>query len=125
MRFAPLLALTLSAAPATANTGCATDAMLVFDGSASMSEIGFDIAEATRIVEARDAVRRAMPDITPYRRVGLLVYGPGPLDACSNIDLRFGPAPDAGAAIVDAVEALTPGGMTPLGAAVERAAEAL
>ncbi|MBE1285962.1 MAG: VWA domain-containing protein [Rhodobacteraceae bacterium] len=99
--------------------------MLVFDGSASMEEIGFDIQEATRIVEAREAMRRAMPQIAPYRRVGLLVYGPGPLDACSNIDLRFPPVEDAAGPVLEAVESLNPNGLTPLTASVQAAAEAL
>ncbi len=108
-----------------AATGCATDAMLVFDGSASMSEIGFDTQAATRIIEARDAMRRAMPQIAPYRRVGLIAYGPGAGDACSNIDLRFAPMPDAAAALVAEVDALRPGGLTPLAASVRVAAEVL
>jgi len=108
-----------------AATGCATDAMLVFDGSASMSEIGFDTQVATRITEARDAMRRAMPQIAPYRRIGLIAYGPGPGNACDNIELRFAPMPDAAAALVAEVEALRPGGLTPLAASVRAAAEVL
>jgi len=123
------LAALLAALPAgerpRAATGCAADAMLVFDGSASMAEIGYDPSRATRIEEARAAMRRAMPRIAPYRRVGLLVYGPGGAGGCSGIDLRFGPAPDAAAAVVDAVERLAPGGLTPLAASVRAAAEAL
>lgn len=108
-----------------AATGCAADAILVFDGSASMSEIGFDTQAATRIVEARDAMRRAMPEIAPYRRVGLITYGPGANDACDNINLRFAPMPDAAAAVVAEIEALRPGGLTPLAASVRAAAEVL
>lgn len=105
--------------------GCAADAMMVFDGSASMSEIGFDVADATRIEEARAALREAMPGIAPYRRVGLIVYGPGSRDACGNIDLRFDPVSAADGPVIDAIDALRPGGMTPLTAAVQRAAEVL
>jgi len=122
---APLLFAAPVGTRLQAATDCSVDAMLVFDGSASMDEIGFDIQEHTRIVDARDAMRRAMPDIAPYRRVGLLVYGPGPRDACANIDLRFGPIKDAAGPIIDAVERLAPNGLTPLAAAVEQAAEAL
>ena len=124
-----LMAFVLTSLPLSHSAGadgsCAEDAMLVFDGSASMSEIGFDVQKATRIVDARSAVRRAMPQIAPYRRVGLLIYGPGPLDACSNIDLRFAPSEDATDAIVSAVDTLQPKGLTPLTASVRRAAEAL
>ena len=129
MRVLPILtfvtALTANATAIPAAPGCSTDAMLVFDGSASMNELSFDIQQATRIVEARQALRNAMPDIAPYRRVGLLVYGPGDLDACSNIDLRFGPIEQAATPIIDAVEDLVPKGLTPLAASVQQAAEAL
>lgn len=126
-----LSALTLAfsvAATATsleAGSTCATDAMLVFDGSASMDELSFDLQKATRIVDARKAMRDAMPDIAPFRRVGLLVYGPGAEDACSNIDLRFGPIEDAATPIIDAVDSLNPKGLTPLAASVQSAADAL
>lgn len=106
-------------------TGCAEDAILVFDGSGSMAEVGHDISANPRIVDARAAVRRAMPDITPFRDVGLLIYGPGAADACSGIDLRFPPAPDAAPAVIAAVEGLEPAGLTPLAASVDRAAAVL
>lgn len=99
--------------------------MLVFDGSASMAELSFDLQRKTRIVEAREAVRDAIPDITPFRRVGLLTYGPGSKDACDNIDLRFGPRENAGAAIISDIDALQPKGLTPLATSVRAAAEAL
>ena len=121
-------ALALSAAlaqPAGAVTGCARDAMLVFDGSSSMAEVGFDPTAPTRIEEARAALARAMPRIAPVRRVGLLVYGPGGANACAGIDLRFGPVADAAGPVIDAVDGLAPGGLTPLAASVEAAAEAL
>lgn len=124
-----LLAVAALAVPAQhgalAAGDCARDAMLVFDGSGSMGEIGFDIQDTTRIVDAREALRQAMPGIAPFRRVGLMIYGPGPRDGCSNIDLRFAPVVDAAAPVIDAIEGLRPGGLTPLSAAVEQAAEVL
>lgn len=111
--------------PSHSTVGCAEDAMLVFDGSASMAEVGFDIRRKTRIVEAREALRDALPDITPFRRVGLLTYGPGPLDACENIDLRFVPRENAGSAIIADVDQMQPRGLTPLAASVRAAAQAL
>lgn len=62
--------------------GCTRDAMLVFNGSASMGELDHVPTAPTRIIEALRAVQVAMPDIAPYRRVGLLTYGPGGGDAC-------------------------------------------
>lgn len=99
--------------------------MLVFDGSASMAELGFDVADRTRIEDARIALAQALPAITLHREVGLLTYGPGGADSCSGITLHFGPRPDAAQAIVDKVDALAPSGLTPLTASVQRAAEAL
>ena len=104
---------------------CSVDAMLVFDGSASMDEISFETGPNTRIVEAREAIRRAMPDIEPFRRVGLLVYGPGPDSACRNIDLRFGPIDRSADPTIEAIDRLKPDGLTPLTDAVQLAAETL
>jgi Ca-activated chloride channel family protein len=120
-----VVGVTLMCTSPHAQIACAEDAMLVFDGSGSMSEITFDIADATRIVDARIAVRRAMPEITPYRDVGLIIYGPGGVDSCGGIDLRFGPTPDAAEAILFEVDTLRPGGLTPLTASVRAAAETL
>jgi Ca-activated chloride channel family protein len=130
MRALPILygLLVLIALPAPQDAraaGCAADAMLVFDGSASMSEIGFDTGDATRIEEARQAVRDALPQIAPYRRVGLVIYGPGPGDTCRNIDLRFAPRADAAGAIIGEIDAMVPTGLTALTASVARAAETL
>lgn len=99
--------------------------MIVFDGSGSMSEMGFNTLDEPRIFEARRAMQRAIPQITPFRRVGLLIYGPGDGDSCANIDLRFGPRLNAAKPIVDAVDSLQPDGMTPLSESVRQAAEAL
>jgi Ca-activated chloride channel family protein len=131
MRALPLLSLALALSalpggPAPQAAGeCARDAMLVFDGSGSMGEVGHDPTAPTRIMDARRAVRDAMPDIAPYRRVGLLTYGPGGTHACSGIDLRFAPRGEAGAAVVAGIETLAPGGLTPLADSVAAAAEVL
>ncbi|THH36987.1 VWA domain-containing protein [Aliishimia ponticola] len=122
-------AVALAPLPVAASESCATDAMLVFDGSGSMAEMGFNLLDAPRIVEAREAVRRAMPFIAPVRRVGLIIYGPGgtggPDGACNNVDLRFPPLPDAGDRIRSEIDALQPLGETPLTDAVRSAAEQL
>jgi len=129
MRTLPLcLALGLATLPGPAPEAageCARDAMLVFDGSGSMGEVGHDPTAPTRIEDARRAVRAAMPDIAPVRRVGLLTYGPGGDNACSGIDLRFAPRADAGAAVVAGIDGLAPGGLTPLAASVTAAAGVL
>lgn len=125
LRLAFSVGLVLHSAPMAGATGCAADAMVVFDGSSSMAEVGYDPGLPTRIEDARAAMRDAMPDIAPYRRVGLLVYGPGSGDACSNIDLRFGPRANAADDVIREIDNLTPSGLTPLAQSVERAAEAL
>lgn len=99
--------------------------MLVFDGSASMVEVGFDPTAPTRIDDAREAMRRAMPQIAPVRRVGLLVYGPGPEGSCDGITLKFAPRPDAADDVVAAIDTVDPNGLTPLTASVRAAAEIL
>ncbi len=120
---AALMAASL-ACPAAASP-CATDAMLVFDGSASMSEIGFDIQDATRIEDARIALARALPDVERVRRIGLFTYGPGGADACSGLTLNFPPMARAADRVTAEIEALRPDGLTPLAAAVEAAANQL
>ncbi|MEO0370015.1 MAG: VWA domain-containing protein [Pseudomonadota bacterium] len=114
-----------SAASVDATGSCATDAMLVFDGSASMGEISFNAQAPTRLQDARLAMHRAMPQIAPFRRVGLLVYGPGGDTGCTGIDLRFAPVPEAADQVVGEIDGLEPNGLTPIAASVRIAAEAL
>ncbi|MEL6647672.1 MAG: VWA domain-containing protein [Pseudomonadota bacterium] len=124
--FALLTALAIGASGSVDATGsCATDAMLVFDGSASMGEISFSARAPTRLEDARLAMHRAMPEIAPFRRVGLLVYGPGGDTGCSGIDLRFAPVAEAADQVVGEIDQLTPNGLTPIAASVRAAAEAL
>ncbi|WP_299679945.1 vWA domain-containing protein [uncultured Roseobacter sp.] len=125
--FGVMLATTamLAAGPLIASQSCTDDAMLVFDGSGSMSEMGFNLLDEPRIFEARRAVQDSMPQIAAVRRVGLVIYGPGQPEACGNIQLRFAPRPNAAGPIIDAVDRLQPAGETPLTKAVERAAEVL
>ena len=84
MKASPLLLTALLALPATAQSPCAIDAMVVFDGSASMAEIGFDTGATNRITDARAAMARVMPDVEKVRRIGLVTYGPGPEGSCGD-----------------------------------------
>lgn len=120
-----ILALLLTATQATATDSCTEDAMIVFDGSGSMAEMGFNLINEPRIIEARRAVEQAIPEIAVNRRLGLIIYGPGGADECSGLDLRFAPKPDAASQIIDDVYALTPEGSTALTEAVRIAAETL
>lgn len=118
-------AFAISALPVRAGEVCARDAMIVFDGSGSMAEMGFNLLSEPRIMSARRAVVQAIPEVAATRKLGLIVYGPGGADACSNIELRFPPEPDAAKKIIDAVDRLAPAGDTPLTEAVSMAAEVL
>ena len=104
---------------------CTRDAMLVFDGSASMAELGLQLDEPKRIDDARAALRDAMPQIAPIRRIGLITYGPGPENSCDGINLRFEPVPDAAGRVMEAIAWLDPNGLTPLTEAVREAADVL
>jgi len=117
--------ITLNSAVSAGIANCNADAMLVFDASGSMAEIGQTQQSISRIAEAREAIRQAMPDITPFRQVGLIIYGPGEGRSCGNIDLRFSPSPNAAQRIIAEVEAIKPRGGTPLTAAVQEAAQVL
>ncbi|QFS84211.1 von Willebrand factor type A domain protein [Roseivivax sp. THAF40] len=115
--------------PGWASELCTEDAMIVFDGSGSMAETGFNQIGKPRIFEARRAVREAVPGIAEARRLGLVIYGPGragePGISCKSVDIRFGPQWQAAAPIIDAVDGLAPAGDTPLTAAIATAADVL
>ncbi|MEQ8822915.1 MAG: VWA domain-containing protein [Filomicrobium sp.] len=113
------------ASPVGDDTNCTDDAILVFDASGSMASAGYNELENPRILEALGAVRRVLPQVTPYRRIGLVVYGPGSGDACQNIDLRLAPAFNSATRIISELERTEPDGNTPLTQAVRDAAEAL
>lgn len=122
---AALLCAAVVACPAVSADGCTEDAIVVFDGSGSMAEMGFNKIDEPRIFEARRAVADAMPQIAQNRRIGLLVYGPDGADGCTGINLRFPPIPNAAPRVIGAVNALEPGGETPLTEAVKEAVKVL
>ncbi|NND17735.1 MAG: VWA domain-containing protein [Silicimonas sp.] len=126
MRPAFILALcaSLATSPGYAATNCQSDAMLVFDGSGSMDEMTMEMRGPTRIDEARHALRDALPGIAVSRRIGLLTYGAGADGACTPT-LRFAPVDGAAPAVIAAIEGLVAGGLTPLTASVQAAAEVL
>ncbi len=123
-----VMCLSLSGAPdalAATVPQCRDDAMLVFDASRSMINISSDGADRPRIDEARAALRQVLPQVTPFRDMGLIVYGPGRQDVCGHIDLRLAPLPDAGGRIMAELDGIAPDGDTPLTEAVAQAAEIL
>ena len=120
-----ILGFVLAAGPVLSEPDCASDAMVVFDGSGSMAEMGFNLLSEPRILSARRAVRQVMPRLAAARRLGLIVYGPGQGQLCGHVDLRFSPIPDAAPRIIGEIDALAPDGETPLTDAVRQAAEVL
>lgn len=122
-----VLAASFSLAHAATEPPCDADAMLVFDGSGSMSgneRLGIG-SVVTRIDKVRKALGDVLPAVAPLRRLGLVTYGPGPYNRCDNIELNLRPTPDAAATIMDKIDSIIPAGPTPLTAAVEAAAVAL
>ncbi|WP_431557219.1 vWA domain-containing protein [Methyloceanibacter sp.] len=108
---------------------CTEDAMLVFDASGSMSGNGWGYGSenptaVSRIDKVRQALAKILPRVTRMRRVGLITYGPGPYQQC-NVQLDLRPVAGAAERILEAVNALTPAGKTPLSAAVAQAANVL
>ena len=119
------LAALLSALALPAHATCAADAMLVFDGSASMARIGGATQGVSRMTEARAALRRALPPVDGLRRLGLVTYGPGPEGSCESVRLRFAPRAHGSNDVLEVISSMRPLGRTPLTEAVARAADVL
>lgn len=117
--------LVLHSGAVVAQNQCTGDAMLVFDASRSMINPSDENNGRPRIVEARDALRRVLPQVTPFRNLGLVVYGPGRQNVCGSIEVRMLPSPDATGPIMAEINTIEPDGDTPLTQAVAQAAEVL
>lgn len=120
-----LVVACLGVNPAAAQQTCTRDAMVVFDGSGSMAEMGFNLLDEPRIFDARRAVRRVMPQVAPARRLGLVTYGFGRRESCASVVVRFPPEPDAADRIIAEIDRLHPAGETPLTEAIAAAAQVL
>ncbi len=102
---------------------CTDDVMIVFDASGSMiHETG---AEGTQIEVARSAAHTILPAAARNRHMGLMTFGPGVADQCSNISLKVPVQSNAAVPILAELDSITTDGGTPLSAAVEQAAETL
>ena len=117
-------ALAAASSPLNAQD-CTRDAMLVFDGSASMAAFSERSDGAKHIDDARQALQKTLPAIAPIRRIGLITYGPGPENSCDSISVKFAPVADSAQPIMDAIARLDPNGLTPLTEAVREAADVL
>ena len=116
-----------TAAPvSTPRPTCVDDAMLVFDASGSMAATDFPDGAPSRMDRVRQALTRVLPAATRTRRLGLMVYGPGPhFDTCKNVTLQLPPSAQAGERIMAMVEKLRPQGRTALASSVAQAAQLL
>lgn len=105
---------------------CTSDAMLVLDGSGSMSAADFADGAPNRMNRVRASLSRVVPVATRLRRLGLVIYGPGPDEnSCRNIDVKFAPKPNAAPDIMKLADSIRPGGRTPLARSVEQALDVL
>lgn len=120
-----LVVLGLGSVPSLAQEGCNRDAMVVFDGSGSMAEMGFNLLDEPRIFDALRAIRTVMPQVAPVRRLGLVTYGFEAGDSCASVELRFPPEAEAADHLIAEVESRHPGGETPLTEAIAEAARVL
>ena len=83
MGLAAIAAFVAGAAPAARkHAPCTEDAMIVFDASGSMSGNGWGYGSETagtvsRIDKVRTTLANILPEVTRFRRVGLITYGPG------------------------------------------------
>lgn len=118
-------ALLLVALPGLAQGNCMDDALIVLDGSRSMSRPGYTLGAAPRIEEARTALERALPLVPSTRSMGLLTYGAGQGGPCDSIRLRVPPEPGTAPKILAEADKIVPQGDTPLAAAVATAAALL
>lgn len=105
---------------------CTNDLMFVLDGSGSMSASDFPEGAPNRIDRVRSALARILPEVAPYRKIGMVVYGPGKNEnSCRNVELKFKPVANAAGLILDAAEKVRPNGRTPLTRSVDLALTAL
>lgn len=104
---------------------CTEDVMIVFDASRSMAASSGEKSGLRRIDAVRGALAHVLPQVSKRRHIGLITYGPGRRDACSNISLELRPSEDAADKIMARIDRLQPDGKTPLTTSVRRAAEVL
>jgi Ca-activated chloride channel homolog len=103
---------------------CTKDLMFVFDASGSMGTSDLTMKEP-HIARVQRALHRVLPEISPSRRMGLIVYGEGAYNQCDSIALKVRPQTNAGALIASEVDKVEPAGRTPLTQSVQDAADVL
>lgn len=114
------LVSTLSLAGAANAAG--DQAMLVLDASGSMWGT---VAGTSKIEAARKAVDSMLDTWPAGTELGLMAYGHRRKGDCDDIEVLREPGPVDAAALRSQVGGISPKGMTPISAAVRKAAEAL
>jgi Ca-activated chloride channel family protein len=122
--FASALLMPMPANSDDAADKCQSDAMIVFDASGSMGATDYAV-KLPRIARVKSAMQTVIPEVSPLRRLGLIVYGEGAYNDCDSIELRLRPTPDAADTLLNAIKKINPRGRTPLTRSVELAAEEL
>lgn len=97
--------------------------IIVFDGSGSMAG-NIEGIRTSKVVLARDAVRRALGKIAPQTRVGLAAFGHRRGD-CGDVEMIRQPEPLDVQRTMDALERMNPRGRGPLTTALREAAKSL
>src|SRR5215813_7174412 len=97
--------------------------IVVFDGSGSMAG-NIEGVRGSKVVLAREAVRRALAKIAPQTRVGLFAFGHRRGD-CGDVELLRPLEPLDVARLADTLDKISPRGRGPLTAALREAAKSL
>src|SRR5882724_11322235 len=117
---AALLAL---AAATAAQAQEPASVIIVFDGSGSMAG-NIEGVKASKVVAARDALRRALDKVGPQTRVGLVAFGHRRGD-CGDVELMRPLEPLDVQRFADTLERMNPRGRGPLTAALREAAKSI
>ena len=105
-------------------SACQADAMIVFDASGSMATSDYTL-NLPRIAQAKQSMATVIPEIAPFRRLGLIVYGEGAYNDCTSISLSLRPTSNAAEPLLRIIGRINPRGKTPLTESVRQAAEVL
>jgi Ca-activated chloride channel homolog len=97
--------------------------IVVFDGSGSMAG-NIEGVRGSKVVLAREALRRALGKVAPQTRVGLTVFGHRRGD-CGDVELLRPLEPLDVARLTDALDKVNPRGRGPLTTALREAAKSL
>lgn len=111
--------VTVAAKPIAAADGAGT--IIVFDGSGSMWG-KMPGEKETKLVAAREAVRRGLAKIPAQSRIGLASFGHRRKADCSDTEVIRSPEPLEVERIMEPLEGLNPRGKGPLVAAMRQAA---